>query len=88
MNLKEAIIIINNLDVSGLKRKFRPKHSLIHINREGEIEEIYKYKENPSEEQQLYALKKHPKTERFSPVPRGHNTPFSGTGRQKVPLDP
>jgi hypothetical protein len=62
MNLKEAIIIINNLDVSGLKRKFRPKHSLIQINRKGEIERVYKYKENPSEEQQLIALKKHPKT--------------------------
>jgi len=62
MNLKEAIIIINNFDVSGLKRKFRPKHSLIQINREGEIEGIYKYKENPSEEQQLNTLKKHPKT--------------------------
>jgi hypothetical protein len=62
MNLKKAIIIINNLDVSGLERKFRPKHSLIQINREGEIEGIYKYKENPSEEQQLNILKKHPKT--------------------------
>lgn len=62
MNLKEAIILINNLDVSGLQRKFRPKYSLIQINRKGEIEGIYKYKENPSEEQQLEVLKKHPGT--------------------------
>ena len=62
MNLKEAIITINNLDVSGLKRKLRPKHSLIQFNRNGEIEGIYKYKENPSDEEQLNVLKKHPST--------------------------
>ena len=62
MNLKEALVTINNLDVSGLKRRFRPKHSLIQINQRGEIEAIYKYKEIPSEEQQLEALKKHPGT--------------------------
>lgn len=62
MNFKEAVIIINNLDVSGLKRKFRPKHSLIQVNRKGEIEGIYKYKEAPTEEQQIEALNKHPGT--------------------------
>ena len=62
MNLNEALKIINNLDVSGLKRKLRPKNSLIQINRKGEIEGIYKYKEYPSEEQQLEALNKHPGT--------------------------
>jgi hypothetical protein len=62
MNLKEAIISINNLDVAGLKRKFRPKHSLIQINRKGEIVGVYKYKEIPTEEQQLEALNKHPGT--------------------------
>ena len=62
MNLKEALVTINNLDVSGLKRKSRPKHSLIQINQRGEIEGIYRYKEIPSEEQQLEALKKHPGT--------------------------
>jgi hypothetical protein len=62
MNLKEAIIIINNLDVSGLKRKLRPKHSLIQVNRKGDIEGIYKYKEAPTEEQQIEALNKHPGT--------------------------
>ena len=62
MNLKEAMITINNLDVAGLKRKFRPKHSLIQINRKGEIIGVYKFKETPSEEQQLEALNKHPGT--------------------------
>ncbi len=62
MNVKEALIIINNLDVSGLRRKLRPKYALIQINRKGEIEGIYQYKEPPSEAQQLAALKKHPRT--------------------------
>ena len=60
MDLEKAIIVLNNLDVSGLKRKLRPKHALIQVNREGEIVGIYKYKENPSTTQQLEALKKHP----------------------------
>ncbi len=62
MNLKEAMIAINNLDVAGLKRKLRPKHSLIQINRKGEIIGVYKYKEMPSEEEQLEVLNKHPGT--------------------------
>lgn len=62
MTVKEALIIINNLDVSGVRRKLRPKHALIQINRNGEIEGIYQYKKNPSEQQQLEALKKHPGT--------------------------
>jgi hypothetical protein len=59
---KEAIILLNNLDVSGLKRKFRPKHSLIQVNRKGKIEAIYKFKSIPTEEQQIEALNKHPGT--------------------------
>jgi hypothetical protein len=62
MNMKNAMRAINNLEVVGLKRKFRPKHSLIQINRKGEIIAVYKYKEMPSEEQQLEALNRHPGT--------------------------
>ena len=62
MDFEEAIIAINNLDVSGLRRKFTPKHSLIQINFNGEIVGVYKYKDNPSEEQQLEALNEHPGT--------------------------
>lgn len=62
MNLNEAMIAINNLDAVGLKKKFSPKHSLIQINRKGEIIGVYKYKEMPSEKQQLEVLNKHPGT--------------------------
>lgn len=62
MTVKEAMIIINNPDVSGVRRKLRPKHALIQIDRNGEIEGIYQYKKLPSEAQQLAALKKHPGT--------------------------
>ena len=48
--------------MSGLKRKFRPKHSLIQVNRKGKIEAIYKFKRIPTEEQQIEALNKHPGT--------------------------
>ncbi len=62
VSIKDAIIILNNLDVTGLKRNFSLKHSLIQINRKGRIEGIYKYKSVPTEKQQLEALNKHPRT--------------------------
>ncbi len=62
MKIKDAILKINNRDVSGLRRKFATKYSLIQINRKGKIEGLYKYKQNPSEVEQLEALNKHPMT--------------------------
>ena len=62
MNLEDATILINNLDATGLKKKLRPKHSLIQINRKGEIVAVFKFKENPTEEQQIEALNENPGT--------------------------
>lgn len=60
MELSEAIKLINNLDYDeGLKRKFSPQYSLIQLNRTGKIEAIYRFKNPPTDIQQVEALKKH-----------------------------
>ena len=60
MNICEVVHLINNLDYEkGLKRKFGPKYSLMQLDRSGEIVAVYRFKDSPSEEQQLNALKRH-----------------------------
>ncbi len=60
MNVTEVFRLINNLDYDeGLKRKFGPKYSLMQLDKHGEIVAVYRFKEAPSEEQQVEALKKH-----------------------------
>lgn len=59
MNLDEALVLVNNLDLSEAKRRFGPPYSLVHVNRFGEVEGIYRYKEHPTEEQKVAAIKQH-----------------------------
>ena len=60
MDITEVFHLINNLDYEeGLKRKLGPKYSLMQLDRSSEIVSVYRFKEPPSEEQQVEALKKH-----------------------------
>ena len=61
LSVDEAFQLVENLDFpEGLQRKFAPQHSLLHINREGEILSVERFKESPTEAEELAALKKHP----------------------------
>ena len=69
MTIIEAHRLINNLDYQdGLKRDLSPKNSLVHINRDGEIEAVYRFKKTPTEVEYSGALSKHPKTIQISAV--------------------
>ncbi|OHX35726.1 hypothetical protein BJL95_16050 [Methylomonas sp. LWB] len=70
MNISEAVRIINNLDYEeGLKRKFAPQHSLMQLDRNGDIVAIYRFKKSPTEEEQVEALKKHRGTVQIPAMP-------------------
>ena len=57
MTIDDAFEIVNNLDIAeGLKRKFGPSHSLLLIDRTGKVVRIERFKQSPSEEQQLDTL--------------------------------
>ena len=70
MSIEDAFELINNLDVpEGLRRKFAPQHSLIHINRDGEIASVVRFKHYPSEAEQLDALNNAPRCVQIIGVP-------------------
>ena len=64
MTINEAHRLVNNLDYEdGLRRTLSPRHSLIQVNRNGEVEAVYRFKHTPTEQQQYSeALSNHPKT--------------------------
>lgn len=60
MDICDAFCLINNLDYEkGLKRKFGPKYSLMQLDKRGDIVAVYRFKNSPTEKQQLDALKSH-----------------------------
>jgi len=70
MSIEDAFELINNLDVpDGLRRRLAPQHSLIHINRKGEIASVVRFKHSPSEGEQLDALNKAPRCVQIIGVP-------------------
>ena len=61
MTVDEAFQLIENLDhPEGLRRKLAPDYSLLQINRDGDIASVERFKEPPTEAEQLAALNKHP----------------------------
>jgi hypothetical protein len=57
MTIEEAYDLIENRDYpDGLKRKFAPSFSLVHINRNKEITSVLRFKTVPTEQQQLEAI--------------------------------
>ena len=61
MTIEDAFQAINNLDVpEGLRRKFAPQHSLIQVDRNGNVVSVERFKITPTEPQQLAALKLQP----------------------------
>jgi hypothetical protein len=61
MTSEEAFQLIENLDhPEGLKRKFAPGHSLINVNRNGEIVNLSRFKHMPTEEEQSAQLQRFP----------------------------
>ncbi len=58
MTIEEAYDLIENRDYAeGLKRKFAPGFSLVHINHLGDVVNVLRFKKLPTEEEQLEALK-------------------------------
>lgn len=58
MTIEEAYELIENRDYAeGLKRKFAPGFSLLHVNRTGDVVSVLRFKKLPTEEEQLEALK-------------------------------
>ena len=58
MTIEEAYELIENRDYAeGLKRKFAPGFSLLHINRTGDVVSVLRFKNLPTEEEQREALK-------------------------------
>ena len=61
MTVDEAFQLIENLDhPEGLKRKLAPGYSLLQITRDGDVVSVERFKELPTEAEQLAALNKHP----------------------------
>jgi hypothetical protein len=61
MTIEEAFRLINNLDFpEGLKRKFAPGYSLIHINEFGEIVAVERYKSAPLMAEEIELFKRFP----------------------------
>jgi len=61
MTSEEAFQLIENLDYpEGLKRRFAPGHSLININRNGEVVNLSRFKNLPTEEEQRALLQRFP----------------------------
>ena len=57
MTVDEAFQLIENLDhPEGLKRKLAPGYSLLQINRDGDIVSVERFKETPTEAEQLGAV--------------------------------
>ena len=59
MSIDEAYTLITNGDFDVSRRRFGPKHSLVHFNRMGEVVGIERFSENPTEEQKYLALAKY-----------------------------
>ena len=63
MTVEDAFHLIENLDYAeGLKRKIAPSYSLLQINRQGEVVSVERFKEPSTEQQQIDALNRHPRT--------------------------
>ncbi len=63
MTPDEAYELVQNHDYpEGLRRKFAPGYSLIQINRDGSIACVERFKERPTESEQLALFNKHPGT--------------------------
>lgn len=59
MTIDEAFRLIENLDhPEGLKRKFAPKYSLVQVNRDGDVVSVERFKELPTEAEQLAVLRR------------------------------
>jgi hypothetical protein len=63
MTVEEAFQLIENLDYAeGLRRKLAPSHSLLQINRDGDIVSVERFREPSTEAEQIAALNKYPGT--------------------------
>jgi hypothetical protein len=57
MTIEEAYELIENRDYAeGLKRKFAPGFSLIHVNRDRQVLSVLRFKKLPTEQEQLDAI--------------------------------
>ena len=76
MTIDEAFQLVNNVDIpEGLKRKFGPGYSLILVNRTGDIVRIERFKQPPSEAQQLATLNLEPECIAICGRPWMYETP-------------
>ena len=60
MTINEAYRLVANLDYKESIRRFAPQHGLLHFNRNGDVESVYRYKTTPPEREKNQALAKHP----------------------------
>lgn len=76
MTIEEAYELIENLDYAeGLKRKFAPGYSLIHVNRDREVSSVLRFKNLPSEQEQLNSIKENRSCIQLSANPGMYSSP-------------
>lgn len=61
MTPEKTFELINNFDIREPIRKYSFKYSSIIVSSDGEIIDVVRYKEQPTDQMDLENLKKHPK---------------------------
>lgn len=69
MRLERVLELINNMDESERRRKFMPQHSTVVVNQHGEVIDVIRYREEPSEQTDLKHMKMYPDSVQFTATP-------------------
>ena len=63
MKIDQVFEVIENLDYpEGLRRRLAPRYSLLQVNRAGEVVAVERFKELPTQAEQIEMLNKNPGT--------------------------
>lgn len=75
MNEEEAFRLINNLDWEDKRRRFAPKWSLVTYSRNGNIEDVQRFKETPQAKEQIEIMKRFPQCLQLTAWPGRFSNP-------------
>lgn len=74
VNIEFALELINLLDIKETHRKYYPQYSVVNVGASGQILDVFRHKEPPTEEILRQRLDVYPESVQFCAIPGMYNS--------------